>query len=174
MNLSALKSKLTVTLLGLCATLIPAELFSASTVTADKIYNFDDQYIQIEARTVFGESRSAFGMEVSLTPKPGWKLLASNSSSIRPLRLKTSPGKCLQLKGAVQQSAPDWSGTDDSGAFSEYFTKTATIRQEFSRLKCADKKGFTGSAAISYLLCQDNRCVGPFSREFRFTAPALK
>jgi len=173
-NLSSFKAQLSLPFFGLIAAAILPGLFSASPARAEKIYTHDDQYIQIEARTVSGESRSVFGMEVSLTPKPGWKLLASNSSSIRPLRLKPATGKCLQLKGAVQQSAPDWSGTDDSGAFSEYFTKTATIKQEFSRLKCTDKKGFAGSAAISYLLCQDNRCVGPFSREFRFTAPALK
>ena len=167
-----LKARLAATLLSLIAVVIPAELLLASAVQADKIYNFDDQYIQIEARTVSGESRSVFGMEVSLTPKPGWKLLASNSSSIRPLRLKFTSGKCLQLKGAAQQSAPDWSGTDDSGAYSEYYTKTAIIKQELARLKCSDKKGFAGNAAISYLLCQDNRCVGPFSREIRFSAPA--
>lgn len=172
MNLSPLKSQLAVTLLGLFAAAIPANLLSASPALAERIYNFDDQYIQIEAKTVSGENRSVFGMEISLTPKPGWKLLASNSSSIRPLRLKFTPGKCLKLKGASQQSAPDWSGTDDSGAFSEYYTKTAVIKQEISRLKCTDKKGFAGSAAISYLLCQDNRCVGPFSREIRYTAPA--
>lgn len=171
MKLRPLKAQLTVTLFSLFATVITAGLLLASPALAEKIYNFDDQYIQIEARTVSGENRSAFGMEVSLTPKPGWKLLASNSSSLKPLRFKLSPGKCMQLKGAVQQSEPDWSGTDDSGVFSEYFTKRATIKQELLRLKCANKKGLAGSATISYLLCQDNRCVGPFSKEIRFTAP---
>lgn len=171
---SYFKTELAVTLFCLIAVAIPSELLSASTAWAEKIYNFDDQYIQIQAGTVSGENRSVLGLEVSLTPKPGWKLLASNSSSIRPLRLKVAPGKCLQLKGTGQQSAPDWSGTDDSGAFSEYYTKTAIIKQELARVKCTDKKGLTGSAAIAYLLCQDNRCVGPFSREIRFTAPALK
>lgn len=174
MNQSYCKARLAATLFSLFAVILPAELFLAAKVQAEKIYSFDDQYIQIEARTVSGESKSAFGMEVSLSPKPGWKLLASNSSSIRPLQLKFKPGKCLQLKGAGQQSAPDWSGTDDSGAFSEYYTKTAVIKQELVRLKCTDKKGLAGSTAISYLLCQDNRCVGPFSREIRYTAPAMK
>lgn len=171
MKLSHPKSQLAATLFVFFAVALPLELLSAPSLQAEKIYNFDDQYIQIEAKTVSVDGRAAFGIEVYLTPKPGWKLLASNSSSIKPLRLKFSPGKCLQLKGAGQQSLPDWSGTDDSGAFSEYFTKTATMKQELLRMKCADKKGLAGRAAISYLLCQDNRCVGPFSREIRFTAP---
>lgn len=174
MNSSHPKTQPAVTMFCLLAVAMTAGLISAPPAQAEKIYSFDDQYIQIEAKTVPTENRPVFGIEVNLTPKPGWKLLASNSSSVRPLRLKLSPGKCLQLKGAGQQSAPDWSGTDDSGAFSEYFTNTATIRQDFSRLKCTDRKGFAGSATISYLLCQDNRCVGPFSREFRFSAPAVK
>jgi len=134
----------------------------------EKIFDFDDQYIQIEARKFSGESKSVFGLEVTLTPKPGWKLLASNSSSIKPLRLKFSPSKCLKVKGKTHTSVPDLSGTDDSGAYSEYFTKTASIKQEFSRLKCTQKSGLEGTATLTYLLCQDNRCVGPFLKEIRF------
>lgn len=136
-----------------------------------RLFTADDQYVQIEAVALPGESRTGFGIDVRLTPKPGWKLLAGNSSSINPLRLKFSPGQCLKLKGPIRQSTPDLSGTDDSGAYSEYFTQTASLRQEFSRLKCARKNGLEGVAALSYLLCQDNRCVGPFSKEFRFRAP---
>lgn len=144
---------------------------SASQVFAEeKVFNFDDQYIQIEAGMFTGESKSVFGIEVRMTPKPGWKLLAGNSSSIKPLRLKFSSSKCMKLKGAIQSSPPDLSGTDDSGAYSEYFTKTASLRQEFSRLNCTQKNGLEGTATLTYLLCQDNRCVGPFAREIRFKA----
>ena len=134
-------------------------------------FTFDDQYVQIEAVTVPGENRAGFGIDVRLTPKPGWKLLAANSSTIKPLRLKFSPGQCLKLKGTIRQSTPDVAGTDDSGAYSEYFTQTASLRQDFARLKCARKNGLEGGGTLTYLLCQDNRCVGPFSREFRFKAP---
>ena len=146
-------------------------VISASQAFAEeKVFSFDDQYIQIEAGMFTGESRSVSGIEVRMTPKPGWKLLAGNSSSIKPLKLKLSSLKCMKLKGAMQSSPPDLSGTDDSGSYSEYFTKTASLRQEFSRLNCAQKNGLEGIAALSYLLCQDNRCVGPFIREIRFKA----
>lgn len=115
-----------------------------------------------------GSGKSAAGIEVLMTPKPGWKLLAGNSSSIKPLRLKMSSSKCLKMKGAPSYSAPDLSGTDESGAYSEYFTKTASIRQEVTKLKCTQKTGVDSSATLTYLLCQDNKCVGPFSREIRF------
>ena len=137
----------------------------------EKIFNFDDQYVQIEAGIFTGSSKGTAGIEVLLTPKPGWKLLAGNSSSMKPLRLKFSPSKCLKLKGTPRYSTPDLSGTDDSGAYSEYFTRTASIRQEFSKRKCTQKSGFESSATLSYLLCQDNKCVGPFTREIRFRAP---
>jgi hypothetical protein len=106
-----------------------------------------------------------------MTPKAGWKLLADNSASIKPLRLKFAPSKCLKSKGPLHYSKADISGTDDSGAYSEYFTRTAAIRQEFAKLDCTQKNGFASSAALTYLLCQDNKCVGPFTREFRFKAP---
>jgi hypothetical protein len=136
----------------------------------EKVFSFDDQYIQIEAGVFAGASKSVFEIEVRMTPKPGWKLLAGNSSSIKPLRLKFSSSKCMKLKGAMQSSPPDLSGTDDSGSYSEYFTKAASLRQEFSRLNCTQKKGLEGIATLTYLLCQDNRCVGPFTREIRFKA----
>jgi hypothetical protein len=160
---------------GLCALIgFYPEKVSAAAASAGKVFNFDDQYVQLEAGIFPGESRSAFGIEVTMTPKPGWKILAGNSSGVKALRLKFSPAKCLKMNGATQISPADWSGTDDSGAFSEYFTKTASLRQEFSTQKCTQKNGLEGRANLTYLLCQDNRCVGPFSREFRFKAPERK
>lgn len=138
---------------------------------AEKIFTFDDQYIQIEAGIFTGSSKGTTRIEVRMTPKPGWKILAGNSSSIKPLQVKFSPSKCLKLKGAARYSPPDLAGTDDSGAYSEYFTRTASISQEFLKLKCAPKSGFDSSATLSYLLCQDNKCVGPFSRAIRFRSP---
>lgn len=150
------------------AALCPDRISAASAKGEGKVFNFEDQYIQIEARKFSGEGKGAFGVEVSLTPKAEWKLLAGNSSSIRPLRLKPLPAKCLKLKGAAQFSPPDLSGTDDSGSYAEYYTKTASIRQEFLLLKCAPKNGLVGAATLTYLLCQNNKCVGPFSKEIRF------
>lgn len=150
------------------AALYPDWISAATANREEKIFNFEDQYIQIEARKFSGESKGVFGVEVSLTPKPEWKLCASNSSSIKPLRLKFLPSKCLKLKGTTHYSSPDLSGTDDSGSYSEYYTQTASIRQEFSLLKCAQKNGFVGAATLTYLLCQNNKCVGPFSKELRF------
>lgn len=138
---------------------------------AEKIFTFEDQYIHIEAALSAGSGKGAAGIEVLMTPTPGWKLLADNSSSLKPLRLKVAPSKCLQLKGLPRYSKPDMAGTDDSGAYSEYYTKMASIRQEFSKRKCTRKSGFDGSATLGYLLCQDNKCVGPFTREIRFTVP---
>lgn len=177
MNLINLSPQLSFyTLLGLLtlSTLDPGKVSAARGAGEEKIFNFDDQYVQIEAGTFNGTSRSVFGIEVLMTPKPGWKLLAGNSSSIKPLRLKFSAAKCLKLKEATRYSVPDLSGTDDSGSYSEYFTKTATIKQEFSRLKCGQINGLESSATLSYLLCQDNKCMGPFSKEIRFKAPAQK
>jgi hypothetical protein len=144
---------------------------AAAAGSAESVFSHDDQYILIEAGLVQGESSSQFGLEIGLTPKPGWKILVDNSSGSKPLRLKFSPGKCLKLKGKPRIPAPDLAGNDESGAYSEYFTGKATIRQDFT-LSCGQKKGTEGIASLSYLLCQDNRCVGPFSREIRFRAPA--
>jgi hypothetical protein len=158
-----------------CALLILAAPDPARAAAADeaKIFSFDDQFIRIDARLLPDENKNLFGLEVRMTPQPGWKLSASNASSIKPLRLKFSLPSCLKVKGATRFSPPDLSGTDDSGSYSEYFTKTAYISQEFSRLKCAPKSG-DGIATVTYLLCQDNRCVGPFSKEIRFRAPDRK
>ncbi len=152
------------------AALYPDRVSGSQENAEEKIFTFDDQYIEIEARKFPGKSKSGFGIEVSMTPKPGWKILASNSSSIKPLRLRFAPSKCLKLKGSPRNSAPDLSATDDSGAYSEYFTKTASIRQEFSPIKCIQKNSVEGIATLTYLLCQDNKCVGPFSKEIRFKA----
>ncbi len=173
MHLNNLQSCLPVALLVslfACAALCPA----ASAPAGEKVFNFADQYIQIEAGIFPAESRNAFGLEVRLTPTPEWKLCVSNSSSIKPLRIRFSPAKCLKLKGATHYPPADLSVTDDSGAYSEYYTKTASVRQEFSRLNCTQKNGFNGAAFITYLLCQDNKCVGPFSKEIRFKAPEKK
>lgn|GEM_PF-2185697 len=149
----------------------PWEGVATAAHEGERVFTHDDQYIQLEAVLVPGENKAQFGLEIVLTPKPGWKLLVDNSSGSKPLRLKFSPGKCLKLKGKTRIPAPDLAGTDESGAYSEYFTKEAIIRQEFTRLGCGQKKGGEGSASLSYLLCQDNKCVGPFSREMRFRAP---
>ena len=173
LNLNYLQTKLffiTFFCLFAIAALCPGRTSASWGTTEEKFFNFADQYIQIEAGMFTAESKNVSGIEVSLTPKPGWKLLAGNSSSIKPLRVKFSPSKCLKLKSSMQYSPPDLSGTDDSGAYSEYYTKTAYIRQEFSRLKCTQKNGFDGVATVTYLLCQNNRCVGPFSKEIRFKA----
>jgi hypothetical protein len=148
------------------AALNPARSAAA---TGEEVFTFYDQYIQIDASLFPGGNNSTFGLEVRMTPQPGWKLCASNASSIKPLRLKFSLPPCLKVKGTTHYSPPDLSGTDDSGSYSEYFTKTAFIRQEFSRLKCTPKSA-DGVVTATYLLCQDNRCVGPFSREIRFKA----
>lgn len=173
MNKQYVKPRLTV--LALCALLaaapFPSVRVAAAADAGDQIFTYDDQYLQVEAGLVPGESRAQFGLEIGLTPKPGWKLLVDNSSGSKPLRLKFSPGKCLKLKGKTRIPAPDLAGNDESGAYSEYFTKEATIRQDFTRLACGQKKGAEGGVTLSYLLCQDNKCVGPFSREIRFRAP---
>lgn len=142
-------------------------LASLPVYAKEKIFGFDDQYVQIDAG-VTGEGKSSFAVEIQMAPKPGWKLLADNSASTKPLRLKFTASKCLKLKGGTSYSKPDVSGTDESGSYSEYYTKTASIRQEFARQKCDQKSGFNGSATLVYLLCQDNKCVGPFSREMKF------
>lgn len=154
----------TLFIISFCLTALGASLADAE----EKIFNFSDQYIELEANMFPGESKSVFGLEVTLKPKQGWKVLAGNSSSVKPLRLKISPSKCLKLKDTAKHSAPDLAGTDDSGSYSEYFTKTASIRQEFSRIKCSQKSGLDGIATLTYLLCQDNKCVGPFSKDIRF------
>lgn len=153
-----------------CAVYYPERLAAAPLPEAEKIFTFDDQYIRIEAG-MFSAERSVVGVELLLTPKPDWKLYASNSSSIKPLRVKFQTSQCLKVKGAPLYSPPDIAITDDSGSYSEYFTKTASIRQEFSRLKCTQKNGFEGTAVVTYLLCQHNKCMGPFTREIRFKAP---
>lgn len=173
MNIKHSRSKLFFAAL-LCLSASAASYPALPAYAGEKVFNFDDQYVQIAAETLPGESKGAFGIELLMTPKPGWKILAGNSSTVKPLRLKFSPSKCLKLKGATRLPPPDLSGTDDSGAYSEYFTKSTSIRQEFSRLKCTQKEGFDGSVALTYLLCQDNRCVGPFTREIRFKAPEQK
>lgn len=159
-----------VVLVSFCLLAVSAAPVSA----ARKIYTFDDQYVQIEAGTFSPENKGAPGIEVLMTPKPGWKLLAGNSSSLKPLRLKFAPMKCLKPKGATLFSTPDVAGTDDSGEYSEYFTKTASVRQEFSKQKCQQQSISDASATLSYLLCQDNKCMGPFAREIKFKAADLK
>jgi len=144
---------------------LPAE------AAGDKVYAFEDQQIRIEAAVASVSARGDFDLQISMNPRSGWKILADNSSGSKPLRLKFSPGKCLKLKGKSSMPAPDLAGTDESGAYSEYYTKETVFRQEFGRLPCGQKKGAEGVASISYLLCQDKRCVGPFSREMRFKAP---
>jgi len=161
--------------LALCSFLAIAPFAAVQVAAAiqagEQVFAHDDQYIKVEAGLVPGENRAQFGLEIGLTPKPGWKLLVDNSSGTKPLRLKFLPGKCLKLLGRPKIPAPDLAGNDESGAYSEYFTRKATIRQDFTRLACGQKKGANGSATLSYLLCQDNKCVGPFSREIRFMAP---
>lgn len=176
MNYNCLQAKLlSVTFFCLCAiaALYPDRIYAASASRVEKIFNFEDQYIRIEAGRFPAEGKSVSGVEVSLTPKPEWKLCASNSSGIKPLRLKFLPSKCSKLKGTTHYSPPDLSGTDDSGSYSEYYTKTAVIRQELSLLPCAQKTG-EAAATLTYLLCQNNKCVGPFSKEIRFKLPAQK
>lgn len=170
MNNPCVKPKLI--LLALCALLTAvATSRVAEAAQAEQVFVHDDQYIRIEAALTTGENRGQFGLEIGMTPKPGWKLLVDNSSGTKPLRLKFSPGKCLQLKGKPRIPAADLAGNDESGAYSEYFTRTATIRQDFTRLACGQKKRAEGAASLSYLLCQNNKCVGPFTREIRFRAP---
>jgi len=147
------------------------ERVAAATRNGEQFYAFDDQYVQIEAGLVPGEQSAQFSLEIGMTPQPGWKLLVDNSSGSKPLRFKFAPGKCLKVKGKTRIPAADLSGTDESGAYSEYFTRKATIRQDFTRLACGPKKAAEGAATVSYLLCQNNKCVGPFSREIRFKAP---
>ncbi len=160
----------TLILLGflLAVTPFPVKGGATAAYAGEQVFSHDDQYIRIGAELV-PEDKGQFGLEIVMVPKPGWKLLADNSSGSKPLRLKFSPGKCLKLKGKTRMPAPDLAGTDESGAYSEYYTKETVIRQDFTRLAC--KKGGEGSVALSYLLCQDNKCVGPFSREIRFRAP---
>lgn len=152
------------------AALMPGKAAAAG----ERIFTYDDQYIGIEAGVVPGGDKNQFGLELGLAPKPGWKLLVDNSSGSKPLRLKFSPGKCLKLKGKSIVPAPDLAGTDESGAYSEYFTTETTIRQDFTRLTCGQKKVAEGSLSLSYLLCQHNKCVGPFSREIRFRPPGQR
>ena len=165
-----IQAKLVVIALGSLLA-VPAFTTVQAAATGEQVFAYDDQYIQIEAELASGENKGQFGLEIGLTPKPGWKLLVDNSSGSKPLRLKFSPGKCLKLKGKTKIPAPDLAGNDESGAYSEYFTQKATIRQDFTRLACGQKKGGEGVATLGYLLCQDNKCVGPFSREIRFKAP---
>ena len=150
------------------------EQVAAAARPGEQVFAYDDQYVQLEAGVVPGEGKAQFGLEIGMTPKPGWKLLVDNSSGSKPLRLKVSPGKCLKVKGKTRIPAPDVAGTDESGAYSEYFTQKTTIRQDFTRLACGQKKGTEGSVTLSYLLCQNNRCVGPFSREIRFRVPGQR
>lgn len=171
MNNRCVKSKL---MLLALAPLLASHLLTAivaEAAQAEQVFVHDDQYIRIEAGLATGENRGQFGLEIGMTPKPGWKLLVDNSSGTKPLRFKFSPGKCLQLKGKTRIPAADLAGNDESGAYSEYFTRTATVRQDFTRLACGQKKRVEGAATLSYLLCQDNKCVGPFTREIRFKAP---
>ncbi len=156
------------------ATIFVIAVAAPEAYSGEKIFKYDDQYVRIEAGMISGGSKGTAGIEVLMTPMSGWKLLADNSSSIKPLRLKLLSSKCLQLKDATQFSPPDLSGTDDSGVYSEYFTKTATLRQEFSLLKCLPKSGLVSSATLTYLLCQNNKCVGPFSREIKFKVSGQK
>lgn len=165
------KPKLILLTLGMLLAVAPFPGEGATANPGERVFSHDDQYIQLDAVLVPGENRTNFGLEIVMEPKPGWKLLADNSSGSKPLRLKFSPGKCLKLKGKPRIPAPDQAGTDESGAYSEYFTKEVVIRQDFTRLACGQKKGGEGFASLSYLLCQENKCVGPFSREIRFRAP---
>lgn len=166
-----IQAKLVVIALGSLLAVPAITTVQVAAATGEQVFAYDDQYIQIEAGLTSGENKGQFGLEIGLTPKPGWKLLVDNSSGSKPLRLKFSPGKCLKLKGKTKIPAPDLAGNDESGAYSEYFTQKATIMQDFTRLACGQNKGGEGTATLSYLLCQDNKCVGPFSREIRFKAP---
>jgi len=170
-NKHYVQAKLFVIALGSLLAVSALTTVQVAAASGEQVFVYDDQYIQIEAGTAPGEDKAQFGLEIGLTPKPGWKVLVDNSSGSKPLRLKFSPGKCLKLKGKTRIPAPDLAGNDESGAYSEYFTQKAIIRQDFTRLACGQKKGVEGAATLSYLLCQDNKCVGPFSREIRFRAP---
>jgi len=155
------------------AVLPPARAVAAAR-PGERVFTYDDQYIQLEADVTPGDSKTRFGLDIAMTPKGGWKILADNSTGTRPLRLTFSPGKCLRVTGKSRMPAPDVAGTDESGAYSEYFTQKATIRQDFTTLACGQKKRAEGAASLHYLLCQNNKCVGPFSREIRFRAPEQK
>lgn len=171
MNLKRSLSVAAFLCLSLLADLVPVRIAAAAAPAGEKFFNFADQYVEIEAGMFHGASKGGVGIEVQLTPQAGWKLCASNSSSVRPLRLKLLANKCLKEKSAPYYPPPDLGVTDDSGAYSEYYTKTAALRQEYSRLKCApQKKDVAGVVTVTYLLCQDNKCVGPFSREIKFRA----
>lgn len=146
-------------------------LFLSSTASAqEKVDSYEDQYLEISAG-VSRTGKNGVMLKVIMTPRPGWKLLADNSSGTRPLRLKPSGSKCLKVKGAALFSKPDLAGTDDSGVYSEYYLKEAAVMQEFSSLPCSQKNLTMGSAALTYLLCQESKCVGPFSRELKFKVP---
>lgn len=134
----------------------------------ERIYSFEDQQLRIEAE-LQPVTKAGLVFSATLTPKTGWKILAGNSSGIKPLKAVFKPGKCLKTRGATRFTEPDWSGTDDSGAYSEYYTKSAGLSQEFSRISC--KGGNEAAATITYLLCQDNKCVGPLHKDITFKVP---
>lgn len=173
MNALTMHAKLAVLALSLLLAAAKPSPAAAGTGPGVSVFSHDDQYILIEAGVVPAGSDASFGLEIGLTPKPGWKVLVDNSSGTKPLRLKFSPGKCLKLKGKTRIPAPDLAGNDESGAYSEYYTGHTVIRQDFG-LACGPKRGGNGMAALTYLLCQNNRCVGPFVQEIRFSAPDRK
>lgn len=147
-------------------TALAALLLTSQAFAADGSYSFEDQHISIEGEVKSAAGKKSATIELKMTPKAGWKLLADNSSDTKPLRLAVGGAKCIKAKGVANFSKPDISGYDESGAFSEYYTKTATARQEFSRQGCG-KNDADPVARLTYLLCQESRCVGPFSRELR-------
>lgn len=149
----------------------PERLPAAPSPAGVQVSSYDDAYIRIEAAVVPAESRQTVVYELRLTPQAGWKISVDNASAIKPLRIAFQGGKCLKAKGAPRYPAADLAGTDESGSYSEYYTKTAVVKQEFTRLACAPAGGYGGSAKLTYLLCQDNRCIGPFTREIKFKSP---
>ncbi|NVN98144.1 MAG: hypothetical protein HXX17_02395 [Geobacteraceae bacterium] len=150
-----------------CITIATAVLFLASQVfAADAPYSFEDQHIRIEGEVKSAAGKKSATLELKMTPKEGWKLLADNSSGTKPLRLTVGGARCIKASGVASFSKPDISGYDESGAYSEYYTKTATAKQEFTRQGCG-KNDSEPVAKLTYLLCQESRCVGPFSRELK-------
>ncbi|HZV81258.1 MAG TPA: hypothetical protein VFF53_03720, partial [Geobacteraceae bacterium] len=101
MNKRCVQPKLMVIALSsfLAVAAFSSERVAAAARPGEQVFAYDDQYVQLEAGVVPGEGKAQFGLEIGMTPKPGWKILADNSSGTKPLRLKFSPGKCLKVTG---------------------------------------------------------------------------